>query len=138
MTRGRVFFKLRWNQWPQTRQSRVAPRLLTRLATCTQLASQPTTTALRNPFETKMSEVVQCKKRKTSPCDGEEDASLEPVSNLLVKRHSPKAKLPARGSLLAAGYDLHRYATPWYSCILIRAQCELVRNVKPSPRMVKH
>lgn len=31
-----------------------------------------------------------------------------PVIGLLVKRHSEKAKLPSRGSALAAGYDLYR------------------------------
>jgi len=32
---------------------------------------------------------------------------VAPVLNLLVKRHSDKAKLPTRGSALAAGYDLY-------------------------------
>jgi dUTP pyrophosphatase len=32
-----------------------------------------------------------------------------PVSQLLIKRLSDKARLPTRGSLLAAGYDLYRY-----------------------------
>ena len=39
-----------------------------------------------------------------------ESVALAPVANLLIKRHSEKAKLPTRGSLLAAGYDLYRYA----------------------------
>jgi dUTP pyrophosphatase len=50
-----------------------------------------------------MSEV---KKRKTSPEDAQE--AVAPVPNLLVKRLSDKAKLPTRGSALAAGYDLYR------------------------------
>jgi dUTP diphosphatase len=45
------------------------------------------------------------KKRKVSP---EPDAGISPVANLLVKRLSEKAKLPTRGSALAAGYDLYR------------------------------
>ncbi|EPT02797.1 hypothetical protein FOMPIDRAFT_1117446 [Fomitopsis schrenkii] len=32
---------------------------------------------------------------------------LAPVANLLIKRLSPQAKLPTRGSPLAAGYDLY-------------------------------
>ncbi|KAF8314609.1 dUTPase-like protein [Cantharellus anzutake] len=32
-------------------------------------------------------------------------------SNLLIKRHSEKAKLPTRGSALAAGYDLYSAET---------------------------
>jgi hypothetical protein len=45
------------------------------------------------------------KKRKVSP---EPDAGILPPSNLLIKRLSEKAKLPTRGSALAAGYDLYR------------------------------
>ncbi|KAG6872592.1 Deoxyuridine 5'-triphosphate nucleotidohydrolase, partial [Termitomyces sp. T159_Od127] len=44
----------------------------------------------------------QLKKRKMSP-----EASLAPTSNLLIKRHSEKARVPTRGSALAAGYDLY-------------------------------
>ncbi|KAK7061466.1 dUTPase-like protein [Favolaschia claudopus] len=40
-----------------------------------------------------------------SPVDA--DAPLAPVSNLLIKRLSEKAKLPTRGSPLSAGYDLY-------------------------------
>ncbi|KAI0921398.1 Deoxyuridine 5'-triphosphate nucleotidohydrolase [Taiwanofungus camphoratus] len=48
----------------------------------------------------------QLKKRKMSPvANGKSD--LAPVSNLLIKRLSEKAKLPIRGSPLAAGYDLY-------------------------------
>jgi dUTP pyrophosphatase len=43
------------------------------------------------------------KKRKAEP-----DAGIAPASNLLIKRLSEKAKLPTRGSALAAGYDLYR------------------------------
>lgn len=55
----------------------------------------------------------QLKKRKMYPA-AETNASetpLAPVANLLIKRLSEKAKLPTRGSPLAAGYDLYRYAT---------------------------
>ena len=47
-------------------------------------------------------DLPETKKRKVSP---EPEA---PVSNLLIKRLSEKAKLPTRGSALAAGYDLYR------------------------------
>ena len=50
-------------------------------------------------------DVPENKKRKVSP---ELDAGIAPVSNLLIKRLSEKAKLPTRGSALAAGYDLYR------------------------------
>lgn len=54
-------------------------------------------------------EVPENKKRKVSP---EPDAGTTqnptPTSNLLIKRLSEKAKLPTRGSALAAGYDLYR------------------------------
>lgn len=53
----------------------------------------------------------QLKKRKMSSEQNGEIAPLAPVSNLLIKRHSEKAKLPSRGSALAAGYDLYRYAS---------------------------
>ncbi|KAF8974667.1 dUTPase-like protein [Flammula alnicola] len=36
-----------------------------------------------------------------------ESAAPPPVSNLLIKRLSEKARLPTRGSPLAAGYDLY-------------------------------
>lgn len=44
------------------------------------------------------------KKRKRS-----DSVQSTPSIKLLVKRLSDKAKLPTRGSLLAAGYDLYRY-----------------------------
>jgi dUTP pyrophosphatase len=50
-------------------------------------------------------DVPESKKRKVSP---EPDAGIAPASNLLIKRLSEKAKLPTRGSALAAGYDLYR------------------------------
>ncbi|PSR73477.1 hypothetical protein PHLCEN_2v10769 [Hermanssonia centrifuga] len=50
----------------------------------------------------------QLKKRKMSPAQGEEEkTTLAPVSNLLIKKHSEKARLPTRGSPLSAGYDLY-------------------------------
>ncbi|KAF5363794.1 hypothetical protein D9756_000787 [Leucocoprinus leucothites] len=48
-------------------------------------------------------ELQQVKKRKVE----DTDSSLAPVSNLLIKRHSEKARLPTRGSPLSAGYDLY-------------------------------
>jgi dUTP pyrophosphatase len=48
------------------------------------------------------------KKRKID--DDPEHSSVAPVAGLLIKRHSEKAKLPTRGSPLAAGYDLYRCA----------------------------
>jgi dUTP pyrophosphatase len=50
-------------------------------------------------------EQPETKKRKVSPEPGVEVSS---TSNLLIKRLSEKAKLPTRGSALAAGYDLYR------------------------------
>ncbi|KII95890.1 hypothetical protein PLICRDRAFT_98880 [Plicaturopsis crispa FD-325 SS-3] len=49
----------------------------------------------------------QIKKRKMSPSTEDGGASLAPVSSLLIKRRSDKAKLPTRGSPLSAGYDLY-------------------------------
>lgn len=36
-----------------------------------------------------------------------QETTLAPLANLLVKRHSEKAKIPTRGSALSAGYDLY-------------------------------
>ena len=49
----------------------------------------------------------QLKKRRMS-----DSAQNTSSSQLLVKRISEKARLPTRGSLLAAGYDLYRYFVP--------------------------
>ncbi|KAF8204877.1 dUTPase-like protein [Pholiota molesta] len=38
-----------------------------------------------------------------------------PVTKLLIKRLSEKAKIPTRGSALAAGYDLYSHPCPWQS-----------------------
>lgn len=54
-------------------------------------------------------DIPQQKKRKMS-LTTETDAHLAPVANLLIKRLSEKARIPTRGSPLAAGYDLYRYA----------------------------
>jgi len=54
---------------------------------------------------TMTAEQPENKKRKVYP---EPEAGIPPVSNLLIKRLSEKAKLPTRGSALAAGYDLYR------------------------------
>ncbi|KAF9008776.1 dUTPase-like protein [Cyathus striatus] len=51
-------------------------------------------------------EAPQLKKRKMSPAPATQQP-LAPVSNLLIKRLSDRAKLPTRGSPLAAGYDLY-------------------------------
>ncbi|KDQ29052.1 hypothetical protein PLEOSDRAFT_1103085 [Pleurotus ostreatus PC15] len=56
-----------------------------------------------------MSDAAQIKKRKMSP-EPEAQDNIAPVAGLLVKRHSEKARLPTRGSALAAGYDLYRHA----------------------------
>jgi dUTP pyrophosphatase len=47
----------------------------------------------------------QLKKRRLS--DSNQD-SPAPMAQLLVKKLSDKARIPTRGSLLAAGYDLYR------------------------------
>jgi len=39
----------------------------------------------------------------------DEDPHL--FTHLKIKRHSPKARIPTRGSALAAGYDLYRLDT---------------------------
>ncbi|GHJ83740.1 hypothetical protein NliqN6_0142 [Naganishia liquefaciens] len=49
-------------------------------------------------------------KRPASPLDSEKPSKMShqtPVANLLIKRLSPTAQLPTRGSSLAAGYDLY-------------------------------
>ncbi|KZT27007.1 dUTP diphosphatase [Neolentinus lepideus HHB14362 ss-1] len=52
------------------------------------------------------SDSPQQKKRKMSN-ETNGNGTLVPVSQLLIKRLSEKAKLPTRGSALAAGYDLY-------------------------------
>jgi dUTP pyrophosphatase len=52
-------------------------------------------------------DLPQLKKRKMSPVTDSE-ALITPEPQLLVKRLSKNAKLPTRGSALAAGYDLYR------------------------------
>lgn len=59
-------------------------------------------------------DLPQLKKRKVSP-EPEDVVQISPVTGLRIKRHSEKAKLPTRGSALAAGYDLYRYAS---ACII--------------------
>ncbi|KAG1820492.1 dUTP pyrophosphatase [Suillus subaureus] len=49
----------------------------------------------------------QLKKRRVSVSDSTDKDAPAPVSQLLVKRLSDKAKIPTRGSSLAAGYDLY-------------------------------
>lgn len=50
-------------------------------------------------------EGVEAKKRKL---EVESGAPPPPHSRLLIKRLSDKGRLPTRGSLYAAGYDLYR------------------------------
>ncbi|KAI0332452.1 dUTP pyrophosphatase [Cubamyces sp. BRFM 1775] len=52
----------------------------------------------------------QLKKRKMSPAENDK-SDVAPVAGLLIKRHSEKARLPTRGSALAAGYDLYSAET---------------------------
>ena len=61
-----------------------------------------------------MTESPQLKKRKMSPAPENGKSDVAPVAGLLIKRHSEKARLPTRGSALAAGYDLYRYVS-WLS-----------------------
>ena len=56
-----------------------------------------------------MSDSPQLKKRKMDLEDDSE--TLAPATKLLIKRLSDKAKLPTRGSALAAGYDLYRFGS---------------------------
>ena len=60
-------------------------------------------------------EEPQQKKRKMTP-NPEDKSELAPVAGLLIKRHSDKARLPTRGSALAAGYDLYR-------CVFVCSRC---------------
>ena len=55
-----------------------------------------------------MSDEQQTKKRKVTSESGEDLDSPAPLHNLLIKKHSGKARVPTRGSALAAGYDLYR------------------------------
>ena len=57
---------------------------------------------------TAMSDQIATKKRKTTEEPENPKPEPAPVANLLIKRLSPKARLPTRGSALAAGYDLYR------------------------------
>jgi dUTP pyrophosphatase len=51
------------------------------------------------------SEEPKAKKQRISPAEGQH-AALD--TQLLVKRLSERARLPKRGSALAAGYDIYR------------------------------
>ncbi|PPR03878.1 hypothetical protein CVT26_000876 [Gymnopilus dilepis] len=69
----------------------------------------------------------QQKKRKMSET-AETEASLAPVSNLLIKRLSDKARIPTRGSPLAAGYDLYsaeRKVIPAHGKALVDTQLSI-------------
>lgn len=50
----------------------------------------------------KMSDATLTKRKRTDSA-----SSTDCVSNLLIKRRSPSARLPTRGSAHAAGYDLY-------------------------------
>ena len=68
------------------------------------------------------------------------DSSIPIDSPLLVKRLSPKAKLPTRGSALAAGYDLYRYvsyqqvARFFVTCPLTSLHFQCGEKNSPRPR----
>ena len=75
------------------------------LARKSQNINLPSRPNCRSPF---MSEEQLIKKRKIA---SEPDKDLDlapPLHNLLIKKHSEKARTPTRGSALAAGYDLYR------------------------------
>jgi hypothetical protein len=76
--------------------------------TTTRLSPTPRT----NPCFTMLNPSPLSKKRRLS-FDQENHIELatEPiVRRLLIMKHSKKARVPTRGSALAAGYDLYRYA----------------------------
>ena len=56
-----------------------------------------------DPVVTTIPDGVVEKKRKL-----EEAVAPPPEAQLLIKRHSDKARLPTRGSAFSAGYDLYR------------------------------
>ncbi|KAG1753743.1 dUTPase-like protein [Suillus paluster] len=68
----------------------------------------------------------QLKKRRMS--DSAEHDTLAPTSQLLIKRLSDKARIPTRGSSLAAGYDLYsaeKKVIPAHGKALIDTQLSL-------------
>lgn len=72
------------------------------------------------------------KKRKVD----DEHGSLAPTSGLLIKRLSEKARLPTRGSALAAGYDLYRHAFHFDETVRAN-KCRSVRKIRLSLQRVR-
>ena len=81
-----------------------------------------------------MSDEQQNKKRKvTSESDNALD--LPPLHNLLIKKHSEKARVPTRGSALAAGYDLYRLdivASNYFQRLGTHECCSAEKKVIPA------
>lgn len=80
----------------------------TRLSSSADIAPGRAPSRLHSRTHRPMSDQHVDKKRKMSPAPDAEHSTLAPVSQLLVKKHSEKARLPTRGSPLSAGYDLYR------------------------------
>ncbi|KAG1857170.1 dUTP pyrophosphatase [Suillus tomentosus] len=70
----------------------------------------------------------QLKKRRMSVSDSADNDASAPMPQLLVKRLSDKAKIPTRGSNLAAGYDLYsaeKKAIPAHGKALVDTQLSI-------------
>ena len=63
------------------------------------------------PLTPSMSNVQPAKKRKVVSKSGRDFVPPTPPRRLLIKKHSEKARVPTRGSALAAGYDIYRLDT---------------------------
>ena len=90
----------------------------TRLYTASETTTQRPTTFyhLAPPTTPSMSEERQTKKRKLTP-ESDEDLDVPARrERLLIRRHSEKARVPTRGSPLAAGYDLYRLGVRVLDC----------------------
>ncbi len=71
-------------------------------------------------------DVQASKKRKMS-----QEPPVAPTDSLLIKRLSDKAKLPTKGSALAAGYDLYRCAFSCYRRAILNI-CSAENKVIPA------
>ena len=71
-------------------------------------------------------EGVEAKKRKL---EADSSAPPPPTSRLLIKRLSEKARLPTRGSLYAAGYDLYRCVFETACARYLRTSLHTLREV---------
>lgn len=60
------------------------------------------------PLTPSVSNVQPAKKRKVVSKSSVDFAPPPPLRRLLIKKHSEKARVPTRGSALAAGYDIYR------------------------------